>query len=343
MTEPPGARRLRIGMSLSAHYPPGTPVREALRETMEQVALAEEMGLSSILLGHHYLARSQFLQPLSTVAYLAARTERIRLGFGVYLLPLHNPLALAEEFATLDQLSGGRLIVGLGAGYRGVEFRAFGVPVEERFRRLEEYVGVLRALWSGEPVTASGSFGELAGARVLLRPVAPGGPPLWLGAFGPAGMRRVARLDAAWAVAPNGTVEEVAARMADFRAALAEHGRSADRDYPLLREGCVAPTRRQAVDAAGPYLAGQYENYRGWKHGTSAHELIEGHAVIGSPDDVAERLARYAAIGHTEVVLRLQWSGMPQADVLRSIRLLGREVLPALAEVPVGAPAPAAG
>ncbi|MEU0482518.1 LLM class flavin-dependent oxidoreductase [Streptosporangium sp. NPDC006013] len=338
MTETRPTRRIRVGMSLSAHYTPEASVREGLRDTMEQVALAEEMGLDTILLGHHYLTRSQFLQPLSTVAYLAARTERIRLGFGVYLLPLHNPLALAEEFATIDQLSGGRLILGLGAGYRSVEFRAFGIPLEERFKRMEEYVEVLRALWSGEPVTRSGSFGELDGARVLLKPVEPSGPPLWLGAFGPVGMRRVARLDAAWAVAPNGTVEEVAERMAMFREALVQHGRSLDRDYPLLREGCVALTRQAAVDAAGAFLAEQYENYRGWKHGASLDDLISGHAVIGSPEDVIERLSRYAEIGYTDVVLRLQWTGMPQADVLRSIRLLGEEVIPALAEVPVGEP-----
>ena len=137
MTGATGTRRLRVGMSLSAHYSPGADVRSGLRDTMEQVALAEEMGLDTILLGHHYLTRSQFLQPVSTVAYLAARTERIRLGFGVYLLPLHNPLALAEEFATLDQLSGGRLVVGLGTGYRNVEFRAFNVPEAERVKRLE--------------------------------------------------------------------------------------------------------------------------------------------------------------------------------------------------------------
>lgn len=336
MTEAPAGRRLRVGMSLSAHYQPGASVRDGLRDTMEQVALAEEMGLSTLLLGHHYLARSQFLQPLSTVAYLAARTERIRLGFGVYLLPLHNPLALAEELATLDRLSGGRLVVGLGSGYRSVEFRAFGVPFEQRYRRLEEYVGVLRALWSGEPVTHAGSFGELDGARVLLPPERPGGPPLWLGAFGPVGMRRVARLDASWAVAPNGSVAEVAGRLADFQDALRAHGRGLARDYPLLREGCVADTRGAAIDAAKPYLAEQYAGYRGWRHGATVEDLIDAQAVIGSPEDALARLAAYARIGYTDVVLRLQWTGMPQADVLRSIRLLGREVIPALREVPVG-------
>ncbi|MGI5242233.1 LLM class flavin-dependent oxidoreductase [Dactylosporangium sp. CA-139066] len=335
MTEPNTPRRLRVGMSLSAHYNPGESVSDGLRDTMEQVAVAEEEGLDSILLGHHYLTRSQFLQPMSTVGYLAARTERIRLGFGVYLVPLHNPLALAEEFLTLDQLSGGRLILGLGSGYRSVEFRAFGIPVEERFKRFEEHVRVLRDLLRGREVTASGAFGELDGARILLPPVDPAGPPIWLGAFGAVGVRRVARLDASWAVAPNGDLAEVGNRMALMRSLLAEYGRSPVRDYPLLREGCVAPTRQEAVDAAAPYLAEQYENYRGWKHGASVADMVAGQMVIGSPQDAIERLSAYARMGYTDVVMRLQWSNMPQKDVLRSLRLLGREVLPALAEVEV--------
>jgi alkanesulfonate monooxygenase SsuD/methylene tetrahydromethanopterin reductase-like flavin-dependent oxidoreductase (luciferase family) len=152
------------------------------------------------------------------------------------------------------------------------------------------------------------------------------------------GMRRIARLDASWAVAPNGGLPEVGERMSQFREALRSHGRSLDRDYPLLREGCIAPTRQEAVAASAPFLAEQYENYRGWKHGASVDELIDGQAVIGSPDDVIERLSRYAALGYTDVVMRLQWTGMPQADVLRSIRLLGEEVIPALGDVPVARP-----
>ncbi|MCG2623388.1 LLM class flavin-dependent oxidoreductase [Arthrobacter sp. I2-34] len=336
MSDSVSTGRLRVGMSLSAHYEIGADPRAGLRDTMEQVALAEEVGLDSILIGHHYLTRSQFLQPLSVAAYLAARTERIRLGFGVYLLPLTNPVALAEELATLDVLSGGRLIAGFGSGYRSVEYRAMGVPYDERFRRLEEYVTVVRALWSGDPVTMSGSFGELEDARTFLRPVQPGGPPVWVGAFGPVGMRRVARLDAAWAVAPNGDLDEVAARMASFRETLADQGRSLVRDYPLLREGCVAETRQAAADAARPFLAAQYEGYRGWDHGASIDDLLAGQAVVGDPEAVVERLTRYAEIGYTDVVLRLQWTGMPQEDVLRSIRLLGQEVIPALEHVRVG-------
>lgn len=326
-------RRLRLGMSLSAHFEPGASVQDGLKEIMGQVALAEESGLDTILIGHHYLTRSQFLQPLSVVAFLAARTSRIRLGFGVYLLPLLNPLAMAEEFATIDQLSAGRLILGLGSGYRSTEFKAFGIPFEQRFARLEEYVAVLRGLWSGEPFTHQGSFGELERARLFLQPYRKEGPPIWLGAFGPVGMRRAARLDCSWAVAPNGDVAEVAERMRSFAQALREAGRGFERDYPLLREGCLAATTEKAVEAAKPYLAEQYESYRGWKHGATVEQMIQGQAVIGSPERVVARLKEYAAMGYTDVVMRLQWTGMPNRDVMESIRLLGREVIPALKAV----------
>jgi alkanesulfonate monooxygenase SsuD/methylene tetrahydromethanopterin reductase-like flavin-dependent oxidoreductase (luciferase family) len=143
-------------------------------------------------------------------------------------------------------------------------------------------------------------------------------------------MRRVARLDASWAVAPNGDLAEVGARIEDFRAELTRQGRTLTRDYPLLREGCIATTSSEAETAARPYLEEQYKSYRGWEHGASIDDLLDGQAVVGDPEAVAERLNRYAALGYTDVVLRLQWTGMPQKDVLRSIRLLGQEVMPAL-------------
>lgn len=330
--EPLPRRTLRIGMSLSAHFEPGADPAAGLRNVLEQVDLAEEVGLDTILIGHHYLTRSQFLQPISLIGNLAARTERIRLGFGVFLLPLAHPVALAEELATLDVLSGGRLIAGFGTGYRSVEYRAMGVPYEERFKRFEEYVHVIRALWGGEEVTMSGRFGELDRVRAHLRPAQADGPPVWLGAFGPIGMKRVARLDASWAVAPNGTMDEVAERINTFRDQLTAHGRDLERDYPLLREGCIAATTQQAVDSARPYLAQQYESYRGWDHGATVDELLAGQAVIGDPETAAARLVEYARLGYTDVVLRLQWTGMPHADALRSMRLLGTEVIPAVRE-----------
>ena len=151
---------MKAGLFLSAQFPPDASAEEGLAAIVEHAILAEEAGFDSVFLGHHYLARSAFLQPLTLAGYLARATSRIKIGFGILLAPLFNPLALAEEIATLDVLSGGRIVCGIGAGYRRVECDAFGVAWDERHRRLSDSVEVMRALWRGEAVTAAGPVGE---------------------------------------------------------------------------------------------------------------------------------------------------------------------------------------
>jgi alkanesulfonate monooxygenase SsuD/methylene tetrahydromethanopterin reductase-like flavin-dependent oxidoreductase (luciferase family) len=323
---------MRLGFFLSSNFPPGADVDQEMRGLLRQVELAEEVGLDSVFLGHHYLTRSAFVQPLPLASFLAARTERLRLGLGVYLLPLHQPVAVAEELASLDVLSGGRLIAGFGTGYRRTEYRAMGIDYDARYRRLEESVDLLQRLWCGETVEHAGPGGELSGAQLHLRPTQPGGPPIWLGAFGPIGIRRVARLGVSWLAAPEGGLDDLEERLELLRSALDEAGHDpSERDYPVMREAFVAPTREQAVELAGPHLAAQYENYRGWEHGLDLEALLEGHALIGSPEDVVARLLEYRKLGVTDVIVRMQWMGMDPEVVLRSLRLLGSEVAPAIA------------
>lgn len=322
---------MRIGLSLTHHSAIGGDARHTRDAVMEQITRAEDAGFDSAFFGHHYLTRSGFLQPLSLAGYVAARTERIRLGMGVYLLALHNPVAIAEELATLDVLSGGRLIAGFGSGYRDREFRAFNVPAEQRYARLEESVRVVRDLWSGQPVTCSGMFGELDGHVMHLRPVQPGGPPIWLGAFGPVGIRRAARLSDAWLAPPGGSPEELAKRRDLFDAERLAAGRPAPAEYPLLREGFVATTGRQARDTARPYLAQQYREYRGWDHGEQIDELLARNALVGDPDEVIERLQTFEKAGFDHVIIRMQWTGTPLAETLASIEMFGRHVIPAVA------------
>jgi len=327
-------------MFLPAHFPLDESATAGIDRMMTQVELAERSGFDSLLLGHHYLANTQFLQPLSLAGFLAANTTRIRLGFGVYLLPLVNPVQLAEELATLDILSSGRIIAGFGAGYRQVEFDAAGVPFDERFARIDEYVPLLRSLWSGEAVTASGSFGSLTNAQIHLRPVQPGGPPIWLGAFGDIGIRRCARLDTPWLAAPEGTVTDLQDRLASYDRHLGDAGRTRPTTVPLLRELFVADTRAEAIEVARPHLEAQYRDYRTWKHGLGPDELIADNAIVGDPEDVVQRLREYAALGFTDIIVRVQWAGLPFERVMRGVELLGTEVLPALADTTIGVAEP---
>jgi len=320
---------MRLGLFLSTAFAPGSDIEGELDGALEQVGLAESVGLDSVFVGHHYLTRSAFLQPLPVLSFLAARTERIRLGLGVYLLSLHSPVAVAEELASIDVLSRGRLVAGFGTGYRRTEYAALAVDHDARFRLLEESVGLIQRLWRGEVVNHDGPVGQLEGAQLHLRPVQAGGPPIWLGAFGPVGIRRVARLGATWLAAPEGDLSDLAERLELVRASFVEQGIDPEgRDYPIMREAFVAPTREEAVRLAGPYLAGQYENYRGWEHGLGLEGLLDQHALVGSPEDVAERLAAYRHLGVTDVIMRMQWMGMDPGPVRRSLELLGTEVAP---------------
>lgn len=324
---------MRLSLFLSAQAAPGESPTERLRVVAGQARLAESLGFKTLFLGHHYLASSQFLQPLSTASYLAGITDRIRLGMGIYLAALHHPLALAEELATLDVLSGGRLTAGLGVGYRKVEYRALGIPWADRYRRFERSLEMMRALWRGEEVSYDEDWGRVVGARIHLRPVQSGGPPVWLGAFGRNGIERAARLDAPWLGTPDGTVDTVTERFGIYRAELRRWGHSPERAYPLAREVSVATDRDEAIGTVWPYLAAQYRGYRSWDSADqlTAREAISRQAVVGTPDEVIATCREYRdKAGITEIMCRVDWMGMAPGVAERSIRLLGEEVVPAL-------------
>ena len=326
---------MRIGLFLGSQAARDAVASERLDELEAQVRLAEDLGFSSIFLGHHYLASSQFFQPLTTAAYLAARTERVTWGFGVLLSPLLHPLVLAEELATLDVLTRGRLVVGVGAGYRRVEYDALGLDYANRQRRLLDSLALMRRWWAGESVSYDDGFGRVENARLHMRPHRPGGPPVWLGAFGPQAIARAATHDLAWLASPEGTMEVLEERFALYRDALLTAGHSVDRVYPMSREGAVATTRADAADAVRPFLEQQYRGYKQWEQvrELDIDEVISQHALVGTPDDVTARILEYRdRLGVTEIILRVEWMGMDPVIARRTIELVGREVIPALAQ-----------
>lgn len=166
----------------------GAPARELYAAALDQCAWADELGFDTVGLGEHHASDDGYLpSPLVFGAAVAARTRRIRVRPSVLLAPLYEPLKLAEDLAVLQILSGGRLIVGIGAGYRPVEFEMFGQRREERRERYEECIAVLRRAWTGE------SF-EYRGRRVRVTPAPEPPPPILLGGAHPAVARRAARI-----------------------------------------------------------------------------------------------------------------------------------------------------
>lgn len=325
---------MKISCFLSAQFDPSASAVDGIDDVVAQAAAAEAAGFHAVYLGHHYLAQSAFIQPIPLAGYLAAATSRVRIGFGVLLLPLLNPVALAEELATLDVLSRGRLTVGIGAGYRKRETAAFGVAWDDRLRRLREYVPILRSLWNGETVDIAGTWGEVPGASLPLRPVQPGGPPIWIGAFAEPAVKRAARLNTPWLIGPKGNDAELARLLGIYRDGLTEGGFSLDRDYPMTREAFIGETHEAAVAGIRPHLERQYAGYKSWDDAQSLDldRYLEEDCLVGTADEIVAKLRRWESeLGITEVSLRLQFVGASQAEAMDQIARFGAEVVPQFA------------
>jgi len=331
---------LPFGLALSVQHPPGEAQAARFAEHVAQVRLAREVGFRSIWASQHFLsAPFTYFQPIPTLARIAADADGMTLGTGVLVLPLHHPLDAAEQLATLDVISGGRLIAGVGLGYRDEENRAMGHDPKDRVGRLVESLELLPRLWSGERVTYDGAHFQLRDVRVSLRPLQQPRPPIWLAANADAGVRRAARLGDTWLLNAHATLATLERQIALFHAARREAGRPPASEIPLKRECYVAPDARAALAEVGPFLDTKYAAYRGWGQdralpagetfSLAIEDLTRDRFVIGDPVKVTEEIARYRErLGATMVIFRLQWPGMDQAKVLRSIRLLGERVLP---------------
>ncbi|MFY1638193.1 LLM class flavin-dependent oxidoreductase [Solwaraspora sp. WMMB335] len=325
---------MKISCFLSAQFDPSASAADGVDDLMAQAAAAEAAGFHAVYLGHHFLARSAFVQPVPLAGYLARATARVRIGFAVLLAPLLNPVALAEDLAALDVLSRGRLTVGLGAGYRRRETTAFAVQWADRLRRLREYVPILRALWNGETIDIAGSWGEVPGASLALRPVQPGGPPLWIGAFAEPAIRRAARLDTAWLIGPKGNDEELGRLLGIYRGELVDNGFAVDRDYPMTREAFVGDSYAAAAASVRPHLRRQYTGYKSWDDAQSLDidRYLAEDCLVGSADEIVDKLLRWETeLGITEVSLRHQFVGAGQDEAMDQLARFGAEVIPRLA------------
>ena len=173
------------------------PWPQLYAETLDQAAYAEELGFASIWVSEHHFSEEGYLPALSAVlGALAERTSRARLGTAVLLAPLHHPLRLAEDLAVVDQLSGGRLDVGLAPGYKPDEFAVLGVPKSERGARTDETIEILQLAWRGEPFSYAGRHFRFDDVVVGPPPSQQPGPPIWVGGNSLAAARRAARYGA---------------------------------------------------------------------------------------------------------------------------------------------------
>jgi alkanesulfonate monooxygenase SsuD/methylene tetrahydromethanopterin reductase-like flavin-dependent oxidoreductase (luciferase family) len=331
---------MKLGIYVNAQHPAGDDPAQRFAEAVEQVRLIRALGFDSIWGGeHHATPGFHYFPLLPFLQRLAAEAEGLEIGTNVILLPLHNPVEVAEIGAFLDVITGGRFLLGVGLGYRPEEFALFQVPMVERVSRLVEGVEIIRRLWTEDDVTHRGRHWQLDGVTIRPRPLRQPRPPILVGSQVPAGIARAARISDGWTAVPVPTVDEIAAQAAAFATARAAAGLPPSRHVCRLIEVACAPDEETAVRRAAPYLLAKYAAYLSWgipgitldpaaPPETQLRHLAARRFAVGSPAQVVEALLAQHQAGVTHAALRVSWPGMPQADILAGLELVGRAVLP---------------
>jgi alkanesulfonate monooxygenase SsuD/methylene tetrahydromethanopterin reductase-like flavin-dependent oxidoreductase (luciferase family) len=267
--------------------------------------LAEEAGFDSLFVGDHLFAAGPNPDALALAADLAARTESVRIGTAVLQLGLREPVAAAKQIATIDCLSGGRFILGVGAGGEFAdEWAAADVSRAGRGRRLDEYLSLARQLWSGKPVEHVGEFRTVRNVVGSPLPATPGGPPVWVGGRSDAALQRASRHDG-W-VAYASSIRRIRAsreRLDELLSGQAKTFRIAAVIWTYASADVAAA--RAGITAV---LSTRYRQ--------DFDHLIDAFCAVGPPDAIAERVSQFRAAGVTDVLLCPQ---CPAEDFLAQV------------------------
>ncbi|MFA7249381.1 MAG: LLM class flavin-dependent oxidoreductase [Dehalococcoidia bacterium] len=337
---------MKVGLFLTNQHRRGRDMVAALEEQLVMTRHARDHGWASLFSGQHYLNEgdSQQLQIVPFLARLSAEAGDMTVGLGVLLLNLHNPVYVAETVASLDVITGGRLVFGVGLGYREVEFDAFAVPRGRRVARFEECLEVVKRLWTEDAVTYASDTCRLDGVTMNLRPVQQPHPPIWIAANSDAAVERAARLGDTWFVNPHSTTATHLRQLALYRQARRSLGRPMPEELPVIKELFCARDRRTALEMCAPYLDAKYRTYFDWGQDRAMPrdesfdrafgDLLEDRFVLGSPEECFEQLRPYwEQMGVNHLIIRTHWAGMPLETALHSMRLISEELIPALRNV----------
>jgi alkanesulfonate monooxygenase SsuD/methylene tetrahydromethanopterin reductase-like flavin-dependent oxidoreductase (luciferase family) len=332
---------MKYGFFIRGQYRQGDDMAGRFKELVAQARLADELGFSDLLTGMHYAGYplSQF-QLIPFLSRIMPEVPNMRLITGIVLLSLHKPLDIAEQLASIDVMSDGRLVFGAGLGYRDVEFLGFGTTQKDRVPRLVENLEAIKRLWTEDHVNMKGSHFDLVDCTIALKPLQKPMPPIWLGANADAAVRRAAKLADTWFINPHQRMDTIERQLNIYKQALAEFDKPFPEELPLMREIFVARTRDEAIRLARPYLEEKYKVYHAWGQDKAMpegdddlsldfDELTRDRFLFGSPDEVTEQIVGYnKRLGVTHLMLGLHWVGMPHNQVTDSMQLFAEEVMP---------------
>jgi alkanesulfonate monooxygenase SsuD/methylene tetrahydromethanopterin reductase-like flavin-dependent oxidoreductase (luciferase family) len=305
-----------------------------MEEHRELARRAEAAGFDLLMAGQHFVADElRYFQPIPLLAHLSGLVPSMRVGTGILLLPLLHPVEVAEQMATLDVVSGGRAVFGVGLGYVGPEFEAFGVEPSRRFARFDDCIEIVRRLWEGGPVEYQGRELSVSAPPSAVVPVQRPHPPIWVAGQTPNAVRRAARVGDAWYGPPYLTHAQLRELSALHRVERERLGHPPSTAVPVRREVYLADTVAEAATRVGPHVGRRHATYAKWglEHATvRAEERLEDMFILGPPERCVNDLRQWhEELGMTDFVLRVQWPGMDFAESVEQLQRFGAEVLPA--------------
>jgi probable F420-dependent oxidoreductase len=296
---------VRLGMSLP-HRSPDRIEEAVVRQVAQR---AEAVGFEDLWVTNNTVDATGCFDSLTVLTYAAALTSTIRLGVSVLVLPTYHPIHVAHQWATLDHLSGGRAILGVGLG-RESELPPFGIPTERRVRRMTESIELIRALWTEPRVTYHGEIYQVESETIGTKPVQSPCPPIWIGASHPNAIRRAATISDGWMGSGGSTSAAFATSVPLLKQALADAGRD-PATFPISKRVFLSVHERADVARAevDRWYTDVYHNPSG----------TDTSGVHGTPEQVREQLEALAAHGATHLMLNPVARYTEQVEALAEI------------------------
>ncbi len=327
---------MRFGIAFGS-YPSDLNRADVCRDFTERARVAHASNYEALFVAQHYATGpdAAMLQSLPLLSYFAGLTPGMYLGTAIFLLPMHEPLMVAECTATVDNLCGGRFLFGVGQGYRDVEFNSMSVPIHEKRPRLEESIEVVKRLWTENEVRHQGRFYRIDGVTIEPKPIRKPRPPILLGADTVRTVARVPEVADHWIASRRHTRTFLREAVPAYRQALERQGRPFEGLF-IFRDLCIADTRKQAEARIREGYERRYERYQRWgqpgeRYDLPFEQLQQDRLVLGSPAEVTEQVLSYRQEFGAEIMwFMVDWPGMDSGFTLETIQRFGEEVIPEL-------------
>jgi alkanesulfonate monooxygenase SsuD/methylene tetrahydromethanopterin reductase-like flavin-dependent oxidoreductase (luciferase family) len=342
---------MRIGLHLTPFWSPtDRPATRIIDEAIQVVAAASRMGYAWVSIGQHWLSHpTVWPQPFPLLARLAPETGQMRLKTSMLLLPVLGAVDAAENIATLDHITHGRLDVGVAIGYREPELRMVGLARKDRVPKLEESLTLMKRLWAGETVTHEGLYTSLHGQRLGFTPYQQPHPPLEMGAQSAGATRRAARLTDGVFFGPQVAWRDVERLATVYREARQAAGRPVGEGIGASRSLIVGSSKETAAAAARAYLEKTFTMYRTWQMQEAAmaplqlgfEAGLDAWTIHGSPRDCVETIERARAMGIERIGFTIYSLPREARARIEYLQLVAEEVLAPVGARPPDAPAAA--